>query len=70
VSRDGIAYAPVEQGAAHLYFYRFANKSTTKVATYAGAPDFGISISPVDGSILFTQVTKPRRELVLVDNFR
>jgi eukaryotic-like serine/threonine-protein kinase len=70
VSRDGIAYVPAEQGAAHIYFYRFANRSTTKLATLAGTPDFGISISPVDGSVLFTQVTKPRRELVLVDNFQ
>jgi serine/threonine protein kinase len=70
VSRDGIAYVPLEAGTEHLYFYRFANRSTTKLATFAGAPDFGISISPLDGSILFTQVTKPRRELVLVDNFQ
>ena len=70
VNRDGIAYVPVEKGAAHIYFYRFANKSTTKVTTFAGTPDFGISISPVDGSILFAQVTKPRRELVLVENFQ
>ena len=69
VSRDGIAYVPVEPGASHIYFYRFANRTTTKLATLAGTPDFGISISPLDGSILFTQVTKSRRELVLVDNF-
>ena len=70
VSRDGIAYVPVEQGAALIYFYRFANRSSTKLPAFAGASDFGISISPVDGSVLFTQVTKPRRELVLVDNFQ
>lgn len=70
MNRDGIAYVPVEKGAAHIYFYRFANKSTTKVTTFAGTSDFGISISPVDGSILFAQVTKPRRELVLVENFQ
>ncbi len=70
VGRDGIAYVPVERGAKHIYFYRFADKSTTKVFTFTGAPDFGISISPVDGSIVFAQVTKPRRELVLVENFR
>ena len=70
VNQDGIAYVPVEQGIAHIYFYRFANRSTTKLAAFSGAPDFGISISPVDGSVLFTQITKPRRELVLVDNFR
>jgi len=61
VGRDGIAYVPVERGAKHIYFYRFADKSTTKVFTFTGAPDFGISISPVDGSIVFAQVTKPRR---------
>jgi len=70
VSRDGVAYVPVEQGTAHVYFYKFATRNTTQVASFAGAPDFGVSISPVDGSILFTQVTKPRRELVLVENFR
>jgi Tol biopolymer transport system component len=70
VNQDGIAYVPVEQGTAHIYFYRFANRSTTKVAAFAGGPDFGISISPADGSILFSQVTKPRRELVLVENFQ
>jgi serine/threonine protein kinase len=70
VNRDGIAYVPVEQGAAHIYFYRFANHSTTKLATIPGTPDFGISISPIDASILFTQVTKPRRELELVENFQ
>jgi Tol biopolymer transport system component/tRNA A-37 threonylcarbamoyl transferase component Bud32 len=70
VNRDGIVYVPVEKGAAHIYFYRFADKSTTQVATITGMPDFGISISPVDGSIIFSQVTKPRRELVLVENFQ
>jgi Tol biopolymer transport system component len=69
-NRDGIVYVPVEKGAAHIYFYRFADKSTTQVATITGMPDFGISISPVDGSIIFSQVTKPRRELVLVENFQ
>jgi hypothetical protein len=37
---------------------------------FSGTPDFGISLSPVDGSVLFTQVTKSRRELVLVENFQ
>jgi Tol biopolymer transport system component len=70
VNRDGIAYVPAEQGGAHLYFYRFANNTSTKVMAFSGTPDFGISISPVDGSVLFTQVTKSRRELVLVENFQ
>jgi eukaryotic-like serine/threonine-protein kinase len=70
VSRDEIAYVPAEQGGAHLYFYRFANNVSTKVMAFSGTPDFGISLSPVDGSVLFTQVTKSRRELVLVENFQ
>jgi Tol biopolymer transport system component len=70
VSRDGIAYVPIEQGQAHVDFYSFAKKNTTKVATFGGAPDFGISISHADNSILFTQVNKPRRELILVENFK
>jgi dipeptidyl aminopeptidase/acylaminoacyl peptidase len=70
VSRDGIAYVPVEQGPAHVYFYSFAKANTTKVATFNGAPHFGISISRADNSILFTLVNKPRRELMLVENFK
>jgi serine/threonine protein kinase len=70
VGRDGIAYVPAEQGTKHIYFYRFADKSTTKLDTFTGEPHFGISISRVDGSIVFAQLTKPRRELVLVENFQ
>jgi len=70
VSHNGIAYVPIEQGPAHVYFYSFAKKSATNVAIFIGTPDFGISISPADNSILFTQVNKPRRELILVENFK
>lgn len=70
VNSDGIAYVPIEQGSAHVYFYSFAKGSTAKLATFNGAPHFGISISRADNSIVFTQVNKPRRELILVENFK
>ena len=70
VTADGIVYVPVESGAGHVYFYRFADKSTTKLATFTGGVDFGLRASRADGSVLFSQINKPRRELVLVENFR
>jgi hypothetical protein len=70
VNRDGIAYVPVEQGSAHIYFRRFSDGITTTIGEIIGTPDFGISLSPLDGSVLFSQLNKPRREIVLVENFQ
>jgi len=68
VTRDGIVFltpAPYE-----IRFYSFATGKTTTIAALPRRPDFGLAVSPADGSIAYTLVDQESSEIMMVENFR
>lgn len=53
-----------------LLFYRFADKSLSKVAGVEGPSSYGLSLSPDSRHLLYTKFTGIGSDLMLVDNFR
>jgi Tol biopolymer transport system component/tRNA A-37 threonylcarbamoyl transferase component Bud32 len=65
---DGIAFIPF--AGKQVCFYGFATKQTKTLADLPRGTDFGLTVSPKDGSILFTMVDHESSELELVERFR
>ena len=68
VTPEGIVFIP--QDERQVCAYNFATRQTRILAEPPRASDFGLSVSPKDGSILYIQVDQESSELELVDHFR
>jgi len=68
VTPEGIVFIP--SGARRVCLYSFVTKQTRTLAELHRAPDFGLTVSPKDGSILYTTVDHASSELELVERFR
>ncbi len=70
VTADGIYYLARTFGENQLDFYSFATGQTRNIAMLPHKTSFGISVSPLDGSILDSQVDYESSEIVVAENFR
>ncbi len=70
VTETGITYIDSALPGARLRFHRFADGSDTVLATLEKRPSFGVTVSPLDGTVLFTQFDVDANELMLVESFR
>jgi Tol biopolymer transport system component len=68
VTPEGIVFVPL--AARQVCFYSFVSKQTRTLAELPHVTDFGLSVSPKDGSILYSLVDHESSELELVDHFR
>ena len=57
-------------GGAAFQFLNFVTGSISTVFTADKPLSFGLSVSPKEDSLLFTQVDRTDSDLWLVDNFR
>ena len=53
-----------------LMFYRFSDRSITKVAGVENPSSYGLSLSPDGRHLLYTKFTGIGSDLILVENFR
>ena len=70
VTEAGITYIDSGRAGAKIRFFRFGDGSDSVLATVEKRPSFGVAVSPVDGSILYTQFDVDAHELMLVESFR
>ena len=68
VTPEGIVFIP--SAARQVCFYSFATKQTRALAELPRATDFGLTVSPKDGSIIYTTIDHASSELELVERFR
>ena len=70
VARKGIYFvAPHPDGSSAVQFYSFATGNVTSIATIRRPVDWGMSVSPDERSILYTQIDEAGSDLMLVENF-
>ena len=69
VTEAGITYVDSALPGSRLRFHRFADGSDTVLETLEKRPSFGVAVSPLDGTILFTQYDVDANELMLVESF-
>ncbi len=71
VTHKGIyVVAPHADGSSALQFYSFATGKVTPLATIRRPVGWGLSVSPDERSILYTQIDQAGSDLMLVENFR
>lgn len=72
LSRDGIYFVNpgIKDKKASLQFYEFASRRKIPILTLERRPSAGLSISPDEKSVLFTQEKLFESRIVLVKNFR
>jgi hypothetical protein len=70
VARKGIYFvAPHPDGNSAVQFYSFATGNVTPIATIRRPVDWGLSVSPDERSIVYTQVDQAGSDLMLVEHF-
>ena len=62
--------APDARGVALLEFFEFATGRTRQIAALDKPPYIGLTVSPDEKAILYTQWDQSGRDLMLVENFR
>jgi hypothetical protein len=67
--RDGI-YFTSQGSPLSICFFDFATKDTSEIFKAAKDLDSGMSISPDDRYILYSQVDESNADIVLVSNLR
>jgi Tol biopolymer transport system component len=70
VTPKGIVFLPIEPPPGSVWFLPFGGGEPRRMADLERPPDFGLSVSPADGSILYTQVDQDINELAIIENFR
>ena len=72
MTERGIYYSPIPaRGLTPLVrFYNFANGQSSTVAALGGPLELGLSISPDQKWMLYTQVERRGADLMIVENFR
>ena len=68
VTRDGIVL--IASKPYEIRFYSFVTGKTTLVAALPRRPAFGLTVSPADGSIVYTLIDQESSEIMMVENFR
>ena len=71
VGRKGIYFvAPNPDGSSAVQFQSFATGKVTTIALIQRSLEFGLSVSPDERFILYTQVDQSGSDLLLVENFQ
>jgi len=71
VGRKGIYFvAPNPDGSSAVQFQSFATCKVTTIALIQRSLEFGLSVSPDERFILYTQVDQSGSDLLLVENFQ
>lgn len=58
------------KGRSDLRLYEFATSKTRKLLTVERSLGYGLTVSPDDRTVLYTQVDEAGSDLMLVENFR
>jgi Tol biopolymer transport system component len=66
----GIYFMREEGTRTLIEVYRFATNTTESLATLSKAPYVGLTVTPDEKRILYTQVDNAGRNVMLVENFR
>jgi hypothetical protein len=64
------ATAPDERGHGEIRSYEFATGKTTKILKMTRSPGWGMTLSPDDQTLLYTQIDEAGSDLMIVENFR
>jgi Tol biopolymer transport system component len=70
MTSKGIYFVGLHSGGRAVEFYSFAANKVAAVATIHRPVSWGLSVSPDERFILYTQVDEASRDLMLVENFR
>jgi hypothetical protein len=73
IEKGGIYFMPIASPSRisrSIQFYNFATGKITPIATIPGIPGWGLSVSPEEKFILYSQVDQRGSDLMLVENFR
>jgi Tol biopolymer transport system component/predicted Ser/Thr protein kinase len=70
--RDGIYFMPASGGTSTtpILFFGFADEKIQKVWSLDKPPAFGLSVSPDQRWVLYSQLERDESDLMLVDDFR
>jgi serine/threonine protein kinase len=69
LTEKGIIYIPDEFSSPSIWFLPFAGGQSTRLFGLERPPDFGLSVSAVEGSILYSQIDRDANELALIEYF-
>lgn len=65
-----VAMPDLSRNTSSIQFLSFTSGKTTAIATIQGIPGWGLSVSPDEKFLLYTQVDQSGSDLMLVENFR
>jgi Tol biopolymer transport system component len=70
VSPDGIVFVPQAPRPQPVQFYSFLTRHVRTLAEMKQGIEFGLSISPADGSIIYTRTDQDSSVLLMVEDFQ
>ena len=71
LGRKGVYFvAPHPDGTSAIEFQSFATGKVTAIAVIRRPAGFGLSVSPDERFVLYTQIDQGGADLMLVENFR
>ena len=65
-----VAMPDLSQNTSSIKFFSFATGKTTAIGIILGIAGWGLSVSPDEKFLLYTQVDQSGSDLMLVENFR